>query len=194
NSFFLLEYHLKFLKGMPLAFYYMIFLIFSLFLRGLYFTIFFVFGMLTGLWLSISNIHKRRLIINHIKEVYQFYIKGILWQEGPLHQIYVRLIAQTDAYGKRYYSLIINGYRLEVLTLAALTDQFELLDSVGRRIARNLNLNFFDYEDVSTRHVIRHLPPERYDDDDDMDYGENTSESPSGSHSPFPSSPTTNTL
>ncbi|XP_077788784.1 cation channel sperm-associated auxiliary subunit TMEM249 [Podarcis muralis] len=139
------------------------------------FTIFFVFGMLTGLWLSISNIHKRRLIINHIKEVYQFYIKGILWQEGPLHQIYVRLIAQTDAYGKRYYSLIINGYRLEVLTLAALTDQFELLDSVGRRIARNLNLNFFDYEDVSTRHVIRHLPPERYDDDDDMDYGENTS-------------------
>ncbi|KAJ7338253.1 hypothetical protein JRQ81_010984 [Phrynocephalus forsythii] len=123
------------------------------------FSVFFVYGMLAGLWLVVSNMNKRRLIINHVREIYQFYIKGILWQEGPLHQIYVRLVAQRDAYGKLFYSLIINGYRLEVLTLIDLSENYELIDALGRRLARNLYLNYFHYEDVSTHHVIRHSPP-----------------------------------
>ncbi|KAL8181445.1 UNVERIFIED_CONTAM: hypothetical protein K2H54_002064 [Gekko kuhli] len=121
---------------------------------------FFIYGIMIGLWLIASNMNKRRLIINHNKRLYQFYIKGCLWQQGPLYQIYVRLVAQRDAYGKLFYSLIINGYRLEVLSLANLSSRFESIDVLGRRIARNLNLNYFDYEDVSTRHVIRHRPPE----------------------------------
>ncbi|XP_054841279.1 cation channel sperm-associated auxiliary subunit TMEM249 isoform X2 [Eublepharis macularius] len=121
---------------------------------------FFIYGITIGLWLIASNMNKRRLIINHNKELYQFYIKGRLWQEGPLYQIYVRLVAQRDSYGKLFYSLIINGYRLEMLTLASLSSKFEQIDVLGRRIARHLNLNYFDYEDISTRHVIRHKPPE----------------------------------
>ncbi|XP_061464298.1 cation channel sperm-associated auxiliary subunit TMEM249 [Rhineura floridana] len=136
---------------------------------------FFVLGMLTGIWLVVSNIHKRRLIINHSRGFYQFYIKGILWQEGPLHQIYVRLVAQRDAHGTLFYSLIIKGYRLEALTLADLTDKCELIDALGRRMARNLNLNYFDYEDISTRHVIRHHPPEKEEEEEEMDYGDNMS-------------------
>lgn len=57
---------------------------------------FFVVGMLSGFWLAVSNIYRRRLIINHIKNTYQFFIKGLLWHEGPIHQIYVRLVAQRD--------------------------------------------------------------------------------------------------
>lgn len=63
------------------------------------FSAFFVFGMLSGLWLVVSNIYRRRLIINHIKANYQFFIKGRLWHEGPMHQIYVRLVAQRDGKG-----------------------------------------------------------------------------------------------
>lgn len=33
------------------------------------------------------------------------------------------------------------------------------MEFLGRRIARKLKLNYFDYLDVSTRHVIRHRPP-----------------------------------
>ncbi|KAF7237170.1 hypothetical protein EYD10_16094 [Varanus komodoensis] len=138
------------------------------------FSVFFVYGMLSGLWLVVSNVNKRRLLINHLKGIYQFYIKGILWQEGPLHQIYVRLVAQRDAYGKLFYTLIINGYRLEVLTLAELSDKFEQIQALGHRVARNLNLNYFDYEDVSLRHVIRHMPPEKYE-EDEAENGENVS-------------------
>ncbi|XP_066479165.1 cation channel sperm-associated auxiliary subunit TMEM249 [Tiliqua scincoides] len=126
------------------------------------FSAFFAAGMLSGLWLVASNIHRRRLIINHIKETYQFYIKGRLWHEGPLHQIYVRLVAQRDAHGKLFYSLIINGYLLEVLVLADLSDKYEEINVLGRRIARNLTLNYFDFEDISVRHVIRHKPPETF--------------------------------
>ncbi|XP_065438562.1 cation channel sperm-associated auxiliary subunit TMEM249 [Chrysemys picta bellii] len=120
---------------------------------------FFVYGILVGFWLFLSSMHKRHLVINHARGCYQIYIKRRLWEEGPLHQIYVRLMAQTDAYGKRFYSLIINGHGLEVLTLASLSDQYEHMEFLGRRIARKLKLNYFDYLDVSTRHVIRHRPP-----------------------------------
>ncbi|XP_015681701.1 transmembrane protein 249 [Protobothrops mucrosquamatus] len=129
---------------------------------------FFIFSMVSGLWLVISNFCKRRLIINHTRDVYQFYIRGILWHEGPLHQIYVRTVSQRDAYGKLFYSLIINGYRLEVLTLVRLTKNYELVDTLGRRIARYLNLNYFEYEDLSMLHVVRHFPPE-IDEDEDED-------------------------
>ncbi|XP_053105287.1 cation channel sperm-associated auxiliary subunit TMEM249 isoform X4 [Hemicordylus capensis] len=116
------------------------------------------FGMLMGVWLILSSMNKRRLIINHVKGVYQFYIKGRLWHESPLHQIYVRLMPQSDAHGKLFFSLIINGYHLEMLTLADLSNKYQEMDVMGRRLARNLNLNYFDYKDISTRHVIRHKP------------------------------------
>ncbi|KAM3841084.1 cation channel sperm-associated auxiliary subunit TMEM249 [Vipera latastei] len=128
---------------------------------------FFVFSLVSSLWLVISNLCKRRLIISHARQVYQFYIRDILWHEGPLHQIYVRTVAQRDAYGKLFYSLIINGYRLEVLTLLRLTKNYELVDTLGRRIARYLNLNYFEWEDLSTLHVVRHSPPEIYEDEDE---------------------------
>nr|XP_060628782.1 cation channel sperm-associated auxiliary subunit TMEM249 [Anolis sagrei ordinatus] len=130
------------------------------------FSVLFFYAMVTGLWLIASNMNKRRLIINHAKDFYQFYIKGILWHEGPLHQIYVRIVAQRDAYGKLFYSLIINGYHLEVLTLSDLSEKYEILDNLGRRIARNLNLNYFDYQDVSTRHVIRHTAPTKEEEEE----------------------------
>ncbi|KAM9165661.1 cation channel sperm-associated auxiliary subunit TMEM249 [Pangshura tecta] len=120
---------------------------------------FFVYGTLVGFWLLLSSMHKRHLVINHVQGCYQIYIKGRLWEEGPLHQIYVRLTAQTDAYGKRFYSLIINGHGLEGLALASLSDKYEHMEFLGRRIARKLKLNYFDYLDVSARHVIRHRPP-----------------------------------
>ncbi|XP_050795440.1 cation channel sperm-associated auxiliary subunit TMEM249 [Gopherus flavomarginatus] len=148
---------------------------------------FFVYGTLVGFWLLLSSMHKRHLVINHVQGCYQIYIKRRLWEEGPLHQIYVRLTAQTDgtapargesppfphrtlaphwlplacpaAYGKCFYSLIINGHGLEVLVLANLSDKYEHMEFLGRRIARKLKLNYFDYLDVSTRHVIRHRPP-----------------------------------
>ncbi|XP_077666761.1 cation channel sperm-associated auxiliary subunit TMEM249 [Eretmochelys imbricata] len=120
---------------------------------------FFIYGILVGLWLLLSSMHKRHLVINHARGCYQIYIKRQLWEEGPLYQIYVRLTAQTDAYGKCFYSLIINGYGLEVLALASLSDKYEQMEFLGRRIARKLKLNYFDYLDVSTRHVIRHRPP-----------------------------------
>ncbi|XP_026579179.1 transmembrane protein 249, partial [Pseudonaja textilis] len=87
---------------------------------------FLILSMASSLWVLVSNLCKRRLIINHIRQYYQFYIRGILWQEGPLHQIYVRLVSQRDAHGKLFYSLIINGYRLEVLTLVRLTKNHEV--------------------------------------------------------------------
>ncbi|XP_070605418.1 cation channel sperm-associated auxiliary subunit TMEM249 [Erythrolamprus reginae] len=126
-----------------------------------------ILSLVSSVWILVSNLCKRRLIINHIREFYQFYIRGILWHEGPLHQIYVRMVGQRDDHGTLFYSLIINGYRLEVLTLVHLTTNRELVENLGRRIARYLNLNYFDSEDLSTLHIIRHFPPEVDEEEDD---------------------------
>ncbi|XP_075772945.1 cation channel sperm-associated auxiliary subunit TMEM249 [Pelodiscus sinensis] len=120
---------------------------------------FFAYGMLVGLWLFLSSMYKRHLVINHNRGCYQIYIKRQLWQEGPLHQIYIRLGAQMDAYGKPFYRLILNGYGLEVLALASLSDKYEHMEFLGKQIAHKLRLNYFDWPDVSARHVIRHWPP-----------------------------------
>lgn len=40
------------------------------------------------------------------------------------------------------------------------------INVLGRRIARNLTLNYFDHEDISARHVIRHKPPEPVEEED----------------------------
>ncbi|EMP27191.1 Putative transmembrane protein C8orfK29 [Chelonia mydas] len=114
---------------------------------------FFIYGILVGLWLLLSSMHKRHLVINHARGCYQIYIKRQLWEEGPLHQIYVRLTAQMD--GAHPLSLgLCPGLMPPPLPVAP-----QHMEFLGRRIARKLKLNYFDYLDVSTRHVIRHRPP-----------------------------------
>ncbi|KYO46744.1 transmembrane protein 249 [Alligator mississippiensis] len=121
---------------------------------------FFAFGILTGLWLVLCSASKRRLVINHRRGFYRLYIRERLWHQGPLHQIYVRLTAQQDAYGKSFYSLVVSGYRLEELVLARLsTDYEQQMQALGRRLAHKLYLNYFDCQEASGRHVVRHWPP-----------------------------------
>ncbi|XP_036827743.1 transmembrane protein 249 [Oncorhynchus mykiss] len=97
------------------------------------YTGFLVFSMCLSLWLVCSGAFRRRLVIDHKKKEYRYYIHTHLRHRGPLHQIYIRMIAQKSG---------------EVL----------LLECQGRRIATKLNLNYFDYQDTSKRHLVIHRP------------------------------------
>ncbi|XP_078392355.1 cation channel sperm-associated auxiliary subunit TMEM249-like [Cetorhinus maximus] len=121
---------------------------------------FFMFLILVGLWLIITSIGRRSLIVDLNEDAYKFYIHHYLQHEGPLDEIYIRLTTQKSGQGKFFYKLILNGTYIEVLSLTGIkfSTNPEKLEKLGMRLAAKLNLNYFDCVDLSSKHVIRHWP------------------------------------
>ncbi|OBS67202.1 hypothetical protein A6R68_04294, partial [Neotoma lepida] len=117
-----------------------------------------VYGMAIGLWLMISSLPRRRLVLNHTRGMYHFSIRGRTVCQGPMHLVYVRLALSSDAYGRCFFQLVLCGHKLEPLVLVQLSERYEQMEFLGRHIARKLNINYFDYLASSYRHVIRHWP------------------------------------
>ncbi|XP_026305488.1 LOW QUALITY PROTEIN: transmembrane protein 249, partial [Piliocolobus tephrosceles] len=121
--------------------------------------VFLAYGVGVGLWLVISSLPRRRLVLNHTRGVYHFSIQGRTVCQGPLHLVYVRLALNSDAYGRCFFQLVLGGHRLEPLVLVQLSERYEQMEYLGRYIARKLNINYFDHLVTSYRHVVRHWPP-----------------------------------
>ncbi|CAH6791083.1 Tmem249 [Phodopus roborovskii] len=116
------------------------------------------YGMAIGLWLMVSSIPRRRLVLNHSRGMYHFSIQGRTVCQGPMHLVYVRLALSSDAYGRCFFQLVLCGHKLEPLVLVQLSERYEQMEFLGRHIARKLNINYFDYLASSYRHVVRHWP------------------------------------
>ncbi|XP_008252246.2 cation channel sperm-associated auxiliary subunit TMEM249 [Oryctolagus cuniculus] len=116
------------------------------------------FGVGVGLWLLVSSLPRRRLVLNHTHGLYHFSIRGRTVCQGPMNLIYVRLALSSDAYGRCFFRLVLCGHKLEPLVLVQLSERYEQMEYLGRHIARKLNINYFDYLVTSYRHVVRHWP------------------------------------
>ncbi|XP_055482618.1 cation channel sperm-associated auxiliary subunit TMEM249 [Psammomys obesus] len=116
------------------------------------------YGMVVGLWLMVSSLPRRRLVLNHSRGMYHFSIHGRTVHQGPMHLVYVRLALSSDAYGRCFFQLVLCGYKLEPLVLVQLSERYEQMEFLGRHIARKLNINYFDYLASSYHHVVRHWP------------------------------------
>uniref|UniRef100_A0A9L0R6B7 Transmembrane protein 249 n=1 Tax=Equus caballus TaxID=9796 RepID=A0A9L0R6B7_HORSE len=116
------------------------------------------YGVGVGLWLMISSLPRRRLVLNHTRGMYHFSIEGRTVCQGPMHLIYLRLALNSDAYGRCFFQLVLCGHKLEPLVLVQLSERYEQMEYLGRHIARKLNINYFDYLATSYRHVVRHWP------------------------------------
>ncbi|XP_051015303.1 cation channel sperm-associated auxiliary subunit TMEM249 [Acomys russatus] len=54
------------------------------------------YGMAIGLWLAVSSLPRRRLVLNHTRGMYHFSISGRTVCQGPMHLVYVRLALSSD--------------------------------------------------------------------------------------------------
>ncbi|XP_004580943.2 cation channel sperm-associated auxiliary subunit TMEM249 [Ochotona princeps] len=118
------------------------------------------YGVGVGLWLLVSSLPRRRLVLNHPRGIYHFSIRGRTVCQGPMHLVYVRLALSSDAYGRCFFRLVLSGHKLEPLVLVQLSERYEQIEYLGRHVAQKLNINYFDYLATSYRHVVRHRPLE----------------------------------
>lgn len=58
------------------------------------------YGAGVGLWIMISSLPRRRLVLNHTLGMYHFSIQGRTVCQGPVHLVYVRLALSSDGDGR----------------------------------------------------------------------------------------------
>lgn len=74
-----------------------------------------------------------------------------------LHRIYIRLQKRLDKDDAvSHYYLSFGGVNIESVRISREDTSILKLREMGKDIANKLNLNYFDYEDKSAHHVIRH--------------------------------------
>jgi len=85
----------------------------------------------------------------------QYYVNDDLVYRGDCHNVYIRISVVSVA-GKGYYKVVVGGYGIDTFDVTRLSQQSDKLFHLGRTIALNTGCNFFDFDDMSARHTIRH--------------------------------------
>jgi len=85
----------------------------------------------------------------------QYYVNDDLIYRGHCHNVYVRITVVKVA-GDGYYKVVIGAYGIDALDVTHLSKHADKLFHLGRTIALNTGCNFFDFDDVSSRHTTRH--------------------------------------
>lgn len=102
---------------------------------------------------------KRVVVYDANVQRYEYFVDGELVYGGRCHNLYVRLRCETGGSEEaHYYSVVVDGYMVRPYKVTAVSKKREKMFRLGRRLAANLDLNFFDCADRSTNHVVRHYP------------------------------------
>ncbi|GKT24262.1 Protein of unknown function DUF4579 like protein [Aduncisulcus paluster] len=75
------------------------------------------------------------------------------------HNIYIRLRKSESQFSsKELYGLMFDGYRIDShpITIRPSHRTNAKLRELGKKIAKNLNINYFDPTNMSKHHVLRH--------------------------------------
>lgn len=77
--------------------------------------------------------------------------------EQDIYNIYVRLQKKTDSVQVEHYYLIIGGYLLDDIRISRMTHNEGVMRVLGKYLARNLGINYFDYHDETINHSVIHF-------------------------------------
>lgn len=60
--------------------------------------------------------------------------------------------------GEMYYYVVLNGFHITEQKITSYTKNDKKLRVLAKKLAENLNINYFDVKANSREHVIRHRP------------------------------------
>merc|ERR1712071_127533 len=99
----------------------------------------------------------RKLEIEEDGENYYFYRGNRLDYTGNVSDIYIRLRREKCTNGINYFYLTINGYNVDEVMITDYSSKYKEYKRHGKRIAYQLNLNYFDFDEISCEHAVRHM-------------------------------------
>ena len=112
-----------------------------------------------SLYRTLYNLQWRTVVIYSNLRKYEFYVGKKLVYQGHIHNIYIRLKGMKTGGEDVIYNLVLDGFMLDEQELSGSTTMHDKMARLGRKLAYKLDINFFDYEDKSRGHVIRHRCP-----------------------------------
>uniref|UniRef100_T1JCE0 Adenylate kinase 9 n=1 Tax=Strigamia maritima TaxID=126957 RepID=T1JCE0_STRMM len=102
---------------------------------------------------------KQFLIIDQESEEYVIIWYNTILFTQPIHNIYLRIheISKSPA-DPSYYQLVIQATKLPAVSITRLSTDEDRIRRIGHILSEKININFFEFEDLSHNHVIRHWP------------------------------------
>jgi uncharacterized protein YerC len=97
---------------------------------------------------------ERKLVIKHLENCYSFYLDDRLAACSSLENLYLRIDEKHVIRNKVIYSLVVYGRGVEPIETNSETSDLDRIRKVGRQLAYNLGVNFFDVDDKSLHHEI----------------------------------------
>ncbi|KAJ7386363.1 hypothetical protein OS493_008484 [Desmophyllum pertusum] len=105
-----------------------------------------------------ENRGHRECVLEGTRSQYKCVIGDHSVDTGNFHNVYIRLKAQKHGAGEMYYYVVFNGFHVTEQKITSYSKNEKKLRVLAKRLAENLNLNFFDVKANSKDHVIRHRP------------------------------------
>ena len=120
-------------------------------------TLFFpVIGTLIAFWLIWSFSWTHTIVLNYPKFRYEYYIGEQIVSVGPVVDLYVRMKVLFAGEEDMFYLITIGAKYVPEIEFTQLSINGELYRKVGKRLAKTLNVNYFDIMDLSPLHDCRH--------------------------------------
>ena len=98
---------------------------------------------------SIISFNKRTIRLNLLKNKYDLLIQDKLIATNHIHNLYIRLNEKHILKTKLFYRLTLCGKNIENIVISSYSPNLQMIRNLGRRIAQNLFINYFDIHDVS---------------------------------------------
>ena len=78
---------------------------------------------------------------------------------GPYHNVYIRMGKRhADGFNERpAYYLFFDGCSIDKIVLTNMSEQMMEVRRFGQQLANNLRINYFDEQNISMYHHVRHL-------------------------------------
>jgi hypothetical protein len=113
--------------------------------------IFFLFGII--------SFAKRTVRLNLLKNLYDLLIQDKLIATNHIHNLYIRLNEKHILKTKLVYRLTLCGKDMDTIIISPYSHNLQTIRNIGRRLAQNLFLSYFDIHDLSFHHSIINFCP-----------------------------------
>jgi len=117
------------------------------------------------LWKTFSHVPQHVILIDKVRNVYEYHKRGKLVMVEPIYNMYIRLVGQKcypspggSKSSNWFFYVCLKGIGLEELKLTPHTEYEDRMRKLAKRLARKLGINYFDFIDESPLHDIRHKP------------------------------------